>query len=97
MVAGHSIRSIAVRLGRAPSTISRELGRNGGNQDYRANQADELARERARRPKVCCSHLVGLPEESRWQARSAPVSGISFSPHFGFVGWCDNSSDLKEP
>jgi IS30 family transposase len=53
MVAGHSIRSIAVRLGRAPSTISRELKRNGGSHGYRANQADQLAWERAHRPKVC--------------------------------------------
>ncbi|WP_427309210.1 IS30 family transposase [Cupriavidus sp. H39] len=53
IVAGLSIRSIATRLGRAPSTISRELTRNGGGQGYRASQADQLAWERARRPKVC--------------------------------------------
>lgn len=39
IVAGHSIREIATELGRAPSTISRELRRNGGRQHYRANQA----------------------------------------------------------
>lgn len=53
VVAGLSIRSIAFRLGRAPSTISRELRRNGGIQGYRANQADELASVRAHRPKTC--------------------------------------------
>ncbi|MHC6050356.1 IS30 family transposase [Ralstonia solanacearum] len=53
VAAGLSIRSIASRLGRAPSTISRELQRNGGSQGYRASQADELAWARARRPKVC--------------------------------------------
>ncbi|HHX4055279.1 MAG: IS30 family transposase [Burkholderia contaminans] len=53
VVAGQSIRSIAARLGRAPSTISREVRRNGGRQYYRASQADELARDRARRPKTC--------------------------------------------
>ncbi|GAB7546274.1 hypothetical protein CS8_059590 [Cupriavidus sp. 8B] len=53
MVAGLSIRSIAARHGRAPSTISRELARNGGGQGYRANRADQLAWQRARRPKVC--------------------------------------------
>jgi IS30 family transposase len=53
IVAGLSIRSIAFRLGRAPSTISRELRRNGASQGYRANQADELAWVRARRPKTC--------------------------------------------
>ncbi|HDR9512296.1 TPA: IS30 family transposase, partial [Burkholderia cepacia] len=53
VVAGDSIRAIANRLGRAPSTISRELKRNGGVQGYRANNADELAWEHARRPQVC--------------------------------------------
>src|SRR5262249_37721004 len=37
---GQSIRQIALSLGRAPSTVSRELRRNGGSQRYRANQAD---------------------------------------------------------
>ena len=53
IVAGSSIRSIAASLGRAPSTISREINRNGGQQYYRANQADQTAWDRARRPKVC--------------------------------------------
>lgn len=53
VVAGQSIRSIAARLGRAPSTISREVQRNGGRQYYRATQADALAWDHARRPKTC--------------------------------------------
>jgi IS30 family transposase len=53
VIAGHSIRSVAARLGRAPSTISREVRRNGGRQGYRANQADQRAWECARRPKAC--------------------------------------------
>ena len=53
VVAGDSLRSIARRLGRAPSTISREIQRNGGNPGYRANQADQFAWERTRRPKEC--------------------------------------------
>ena len=53
VVAGHSIRSIAASLGRAPSTISRELNRNGGEERYRASQADQTAWDRARRPKTC--------------------------------------------
>ncbi|MBI1284972.1 MAG: helix-turn-helix domain-containing protein, partial [Thiobacillus sp.] len=40
VIAGHSIRSIAASLGRAPSTISREIKRNGGHESYRAAQAD---------------------------------------------------------
>ena len=53
VVAGHSIRSIATGLGRSPSTVSRELRRNGGRRDYRANRADQAAWDRARRPKQC--------------------------------------------
>jgi IS30 family transposase len=53
IVAGHSIRSIATDLGRAPSTVSRELRRNGGRRRYRANKADTAAWERAKRPKRC--------------------------------------------
>jgi IS30 family transposase len=53
MVAGESIRSTATRLGRAPSTISREIKRNGGRSSYRASQADDVAWDRARRPKRC--------------------------------------------
>ena len=43
VVAGRSIRSLAVTLGRAPSTVSREIRRNGGRQRYRANRADQAA------------------------------------------------------
>lgn len=53
MVAGESIRSTAARLGRAPSTISREIKRNGGRDGYRASLADAAAWDRARRPKTC--------------------------------------------
>jgi len=53
LAAGHSIRSIASLLGRAPSTISREIRRNGGQQWYRASEADQAAWDRAQRPKVC--------------------------------------------
>ena len=52
-VAGHSIRSIATALGRSPSTVSRELQRNGGRQYYRASQAEKAAWDRACRPKRC--------------------------------------------
>jgi IS30 family transposase len=53
IVDGQSIRSIARRLGRSPSTISRELARNGGREAFRANTADQVAWDRATRPKVC--------------------------------------------
>jgi IS30 family transposase len=50
---GCSLRSIAVTLGRSPSTVSREINRNGGRRRYRANQADRAAWDRAKRPKRC--------------------------------------------
>jgi hypothetical protein len=53
VVAGRSIRSIVAALGRAPSTISREIRRNGGAAGYRASRADQAAWDRACRPKVC--------------------------------------------
>ena len=53
VVAGHSIRSIAASLGRSPSTVSREVNRNGGRRRYRASQADQAAWDRARRSKRC--------------------------------------------
>jgi IS30 family transposase len=48
-----SLRAIALQLGRAPSTISREVNRNGGVKQYRASQADQAAWDRAHRPKTC--------------------------------------------
>lgn len=53
LAAGESLRAIAARLGRPTSTVSREVARNGGREDYRATKADERAWERARRPKRC--------------------------------------------
>ncbi|WP_431605602.1 IS30 family transposase [Amycolatopsis melonis] len=46
------VGQIAARLGRPPSTVSREISRNGGRERYRAHRAEAAARERARRPKT---------------------------------------------
>jgi len=51
LVAGRSLRAMAGCLGRSPSTLSRELSRNGGRAAYRAHQAEQAAWDRARRPK----------------------------------------------
>lgn len=51
--AGESGRQIALRLGRAPSTVSREIARNQGRVRYRATRADRHAWLRAKRPKIC--------------------------------------------
>ncbi|MFF8717850.1 IS30 family transposase [Streptomyces sp. NPDC015184] len=53
LAAADSFRAIAGRLGRAPSTVSREVGRHGGREKYRAARADEGAWGNARRPKSC--------------------------------------------
>ena len=47
------VRSLARRLARAPSTISREITRHGGCRRYRASDADRTAWAAARRPKQC--------------------------------------------
>ena len=73
LVAGHSIRSIGATLGRSPSTVSREIQRNGGRQFYRANEADQAAWDRARRPKTCklvqnraLAHIVARKLKLNW-------------------------------
>jgi len=53
VAAGESLRGIGRRLGRAPSTLSREVARNGGRRRYRAYRADRAAWQRARRPQDC--------------------------------------------
>jgi len=53
IAAKHSARCIASRLGRAASTITREINRNGGRTAYRAGEAEASAWDRARRPKRC--------------------------------------------
>src|SRR5258705_2345451 len=54
IAAGRSIRRIAQGLGRSPSTVSREIRRNGGCRGHPANEADTRARGRAARPKTFC-------------------------------------------
>ncbi len=53
LAAGRSLRVIAAELGRAPSTISREVAGNGGRRRYRATVADQAAWANATRPKAC--------------------------------------------
>jgi IS30 family transposase len=73
VVAGRSLRSIATSLGRAPSTVSREINRNGGRRYYRANQADQAAWDRSHRPKRCklvenraLAHIVAKKLKKLW-------------------------------
>lgn len=73
LATGRSIRSIASQLGRAPSTVSREIHRNGGQGFYRATQADQAAWNRALRPKTCklvanrkLANLVAVKLQCQW-------------------------------
>jgi len=73
LVAGQSMRSMAALLGRAPSTVSREIRRNGDQEGYRANQAEQAAWDRACRPKVCklvqnrgLAHVVASKLRLEW-------------------------------
>ena len=81
IAAGQSIRQIAHGLGRAPSTVSREIRRNGGSRRYRANPADRSAWERALRPKPC---RLALHRELRW--RVAQKLALQWSPD-QISGW----------
>ena len=72
-MAGHSIRSTALSLGRAPSTVSREIQRNGGSEYYRASRAEQAAWDRACRPKACklamhrtLAHIVAEKLQRQW-------------------------------
>src|SRR6266478_3201996 len=81
IAAGQSIRQIAHGLGRAPSTVSREIRRNGGRRAYRANRADRSAWERALRSKPC---RLALHRELRW--RVAQKLALQWSPE-QISGW----------
>jgi len=76
-----SLRTIAIQLKRSPSTISREIKRNGGYDHYRATQADQAAWDRACRPKKC--KLACHPSLSRKVARKIM---LNWSPE-QIAGW----------
>ena len=78
---GRSLRQIARSLGRAPSTMSREVRRNGGSQAYRANRADKRAWEQALRPKPC---RLALNRKLRWRVAQKLV--LQWSPE-QISGW----------
>jgi IS30 family transposase len=81
IAAGRSIRQIAGSLDRSPSTISRELSRNGGATAYRASEADGHAWKRAHRPKPC---RLAIRPELRWCV--AQKLALQWSPQ-QISGW----------
>jgi IS30 family transposase len=79
VAAGESGRRVAARLGRSPSTVTREIARHGGRRRYRAAEADKRARERGRRPQVCklarhsaLSRLVAGKLREDWSPEQIP-------------------------
>ena len=81
VTARRSARSIAKLLGRSPSTVCREMSRNGGCDRYRATVADENAWARSRRPK-CCK----LATNSRLRQAVARKLRLDWSPE-QIAGW----------
>ena len=76
VVGGQSLRSIAASLGRAPSTVCREINRNDGRRHYRANKAEQAAWDRAHRPKTCklvqnhaLARIVAKKLQLQWSPR----------------------------
>ena len=70
-----SLRSIARQLGRSPSTISREVRRNGGPDRYRAAWSDQAAWDRALRPKLCklaCRPFLRRTVSAKLQRKWSP-------------------------
>ena len=68
LVAHLSLRTIASQLGRSPSTVSREIARNGGSTCYRAALAEQSAWDRALRPKDC-KLVLNRPLSRRVEAK----------------------------
>lgn len=81
LAAGNSIRTIAAGLGRAPSTVSREIRRHSSDSPYRAAAADARAWENARRPKAC-----RLARQRRLQRVVATKLALDWSPE-QVAGW----------
>jgi IS30 family transposase len=81
LAAGESLRQIAAKLKRSPSTISREIGRNSQKDDYRAIEADAKAWARAQRPKPC-----RLATHPTLQATVASKLRLDWSPE-QIAGW----------
>jgi DNA-binding CsgD family transcriptional regulator len=81
VAAGDSCRAIAKLLGRAPSTVSREVASNGGRHHYRAQAADAAAFGRAQRPKP--AKLVTQP---RLRAVVEAKLALRWSPE-QIAGW----------
>jgi IS30 family transposase len=90
VTAGQSVRSIARLLRRAPSTVSREIRRNGGSCDYRASAAEQAAWDLAQRPKPC-----KLAQNRALARRVAEKLRLEWSP-YQVAGWLRRTYPLDE-
>lgn len=81
LIRGDSYRCIGCQLGRAGSTISREVQRNGGRDAYRAVQAEQAMWDRAKRPKAC-----KLAMQPRLRGIVAEKLKLAWSPQ-QIAGW----------
>jgi IS30 family transposase len=88
LAGGLSMREIGRRLGRAASTVSREIGRNGGAGGYRATQADACAWRHAQRPQPCLlarrrrlRNWVAEHLELDWSPRQVAIGLQRTFPH----------------
>ena len=90
IVAHQSRRSMARLLGRSPSTVSREISRNGGYDRYRAARADEQSWVRARRPKPC-----KLAVSARLRQAVARKLRLNWSPE-QIAGWLQRAHPGEE-
>ena len=91
LMANISMRRLAEQLSRSPSTISREIARNGGVGTYRAVISEERAWDRSQRPKDCV-----LAVNDRLQKVVASKLQEDWSPQ-QIAGWlkCRYENDLK--
>ena len=85
-----SARSMARLLGRSPSTVSRELSRNGGYDRYRAALADDKAWVRSRRPKRC-----KLANNPRLRRVVASKLRLNWAPE-QIAGWLKRANPKDE-
>ena len=86
IAAGQSVRDIALKIGRSPSTVSREVNRHGGREGYRANVADGQAWKNAERPKACL-----LAQDEVLRDLVAAKLGDDWSPQ-QIAGWLAKSA-----
>ena len=93
LVAGRSLRSMAHALGRSASTLSREIGRNGGLLRYRAAAADSRAWTQALRPKPC-----KLATHNYLRQAVAAKLALEWSPQqiAGWLKWTNPGNEARQ-